>query len=71
MEKNDIIAHKVLRYINTTLNICLPAAYCREQDLQKGDHVVMIREGDELRLRFIRTRLAEQEQGAAAQVPPE
>lgn len=52
---SNVIAHRVLRRIHTSINVCLPAHYVREQHLQPGDHVVLIAEGPELRLRFVRT----------------
>jgi hypothetical protein len=41
--------------------VCLPASYAREQHLQPGDHVVLIADGPELRLRFVRTQEPEGE----------
>jgi hypothetical protein len=52
----QIIAHRILRRIHTSINVCLPASYAREQHLQPGDHVVLIADGPELRLRFVRTQ---------------
>jgi hypothetical protein len=52
---SNVIAHRILRRIHTSLNVCLPASYAREQHLSPGDHVVLIADGPELRLRFVRT----------------
>ena len=56
----NIIAHRILRRIHKSINVCLPASYAREQHLQPGDHVVLIAvhdaDGPELRLRFVRTQ---------------
>jgi hypothetical protein len=56
----NIIAHRILRRIHKSINVCLPASYAREQDLHPGDHVVIIDMGndDELLLRFVRTSTA-------------
>jgi hypothetical protein len=55
----NVIAHRILRRIHKSINVCLPASYAREQHLQPGDHVVLIAvhdaDGPELRLRFVRT----------------
>jgi antitoxin component of MazEF toxin-antitoxin module len=51
----NVIAHRIIRRIHTSLNVCLPASYARENHLNPGDHVVLIAEGSELRLRFVRT----------------
>ena len=56
----NVIAHRILRRIHKSINVCLPASYAREQHLQPGDHVVLIDadngHGPELRLRFVRTQ---------------
>jgi hypothetical protein len=52
----NIIAHRILRRIHRSINVCLPASYAREQHLSPGDHVVLIADGPELRLRFVRTQ---------------
>jgi hypothetical protein len=56
---NTVIAHRLLRRIHKSINVCLPASYAREQHLQPGDHVVLIADGPELRLRFVRTGVRE------------
>ena len=61
----QIIAHRIIRQINTSLNVCLPAAYAREQHLQPGDHVVLIADGPDLRLRFVRTQASPPDEAAA------
>ena len=57
--ENTVVAHRILRRIRKSINVCLPASYAREQHLQPGDHVVLIAvhdgAGPELRLRFVRT----------------
>jgi hypothetical protein len=62
----NIIAHRILRRIHTSINVCLPASYAREQDLHPGDHVVLIADGDDLRLRFVRTQPATPRSAEAA-----
>jgi hypothetical protein len=57
----NVIAHRILRRIHRSINVCLPASYAREQHLQPGDHVVLIADGPELRLRFVRTQEPEGE----------
>jgi hypothetical protein len=57
----NIIGHPILRRIHTSINVCLPAFYVREHDLSPGDHVVLIADGPELRLRFVRTQEPEGE----------
>jgi hypothetical protein len=52
----NVLAHRILRILNTSLHVSIPAVYVRERGLEAGDHVVLIRDGDELRLRFVRTR---------------
>jgi hypothetical protein len=52
----NVVAHRILRRIHRSINVCLPASYAREQHLQPGDHVVLIADGPELRLRFVRTQ---------------
>ena len=52
----NVIAHRILRRIHKSINVCLPASYAREQHLQPGDHVVLIADGPDLRLRFVRTQ---------------
>ena len=53
----NVVAHRILRRIHRSINVCLPASYAREQHLQPGDHVVLIADGPELRLRFVRTQI--------------
>jgi hypothetical protein len=60
----NIIAHRILRRIHRSINVCLPASYAREQHLQPGDHVVLIADGPELRLRFVRTQVDEEGEAA-------
>jgi hypothetical protein len=61
----NVIAHRILRRIHTSINVCLPAAYAREQQLHPGDHVILITDGPELRLRFVRTQATPQDEEAA------
>ena len=65
LNMDNIIAHRILRRIHKSINVCLPASYAREQHLSPGDHVVLIADASadpsaapELRLRFIRTQPA-------------
>jgi hypothetical protein len=57
----NIVAHRIIRLVNRTQFVALPADYIRETGLLPGDHVVMIREADGLRLRFIKTQAREPE----------
>jgi hypothetical protein len=52
----NVIAHRILRRIHKSINVCLPAAYAREHRLTPGDHVILIADGADLRLRFVRTQ---------------
>jgi hypothetical protein len=56
----NVVGHRILRLINTSLSVSVPASYAREQGLRPGDHVVLMRDEDDaaLKLKFIRTQPA-------------